>query len=259
MHPFFSIVIPTLNEEINLPILLSSLEKQTFRDFEVIVVDSLSKDKTKEKAFNFKDKFSHFIFLETEKCKTVGSARNYGADQGKGKYLVFLDADIKFMPDFLSGVKKHLEKDKVDFLSLWNRSENKKWGGVVIFAILNAAMMLLSKIKPAVNGVCMIVEKNKFKKIGGFDKEIVFGEDSEFVQRLHASGGKVGIYRIPIIYVSTRRFEKEGFLKSIFKSLSAVIYQNIYGPIKRPIFEYEMGGQYYQKNIKTLKQRTKEM
>jgi len=48
MKPFFSIVIPSLNEEINLPILLESIKNQTDKDLEVIVVDSQSTDNTKK-------------------------------------------------------------------------------------------------------------------------------------------------------------------------------------------------------------------
>ncbi len=50
---FFSIIIPTLNEEENLPILLSSIEKQNYKNYEVIISDSFSTDKTREVAAIF--------------------------------------------------------------------------------------------------------------------------------------------------------------------------------------------------------------
>ena len=56
MKPFFSIVIPTLNEEDYLPNLLGDLTKQTKKDFEVIIADGYSKDETKQVVKAFKKK-----------------------------------------------------------------------------------------------------------------------------------------------------------------------------------------------------------
>ncbi len=254
MQPFFSIIIPTLNEEVNLPILLESLAKQTYRDFEVIVSDSNSEDKTREKALSFSQKLPKLIFIAKPK-RNVSIARNNGAKAANGEYLVFLDADVKIEEKFLEGIKKHIKKDKVKFLTLWNRSESKKLIGKVIFALLNSLVTLFAKIKPSVNGPCMVVEWELFRKTGGFDPEIIFGEDSDFAQKVHSLGERLRVYQKPIIYVSMRRFEKEGFLKSTGKSIYAFFYDLIFGPIKKPIFDYEMGGQYYKKNQTCLPAR----
>lgn len=244
--PYFSIIIPTLNEEANLPILLGSLSKQTFRDFEVIIGDCGSKDNTEKNAQKFHKLLPCFLFTKQSR-HSIGAARNNGAKHAKGKYFVFLDADTKAEKDFLQGIKKHVEEDKVDFLTVWNRSEKDFLTGKLVFALLNNAMSLFAKIKPGANGPCMIVSRELFEKIKGFDPDIVFGEDFDFAQRAHKAGCHFGVYKFPVLYVSTRRFEKEGFFKSLYKSLRALAYENIFGPIKKPIFEYEMGGQYYKK------------
>ena len=91
------------------------------------------------------------------------------------------------------------------------------------------------------------MKKSLFDAVGRFDEQIVFGEDFDLIQRAWKKNAVFKVFRKPILYVSTRRFEKEGFFISIYKSLKAIIYQLFIGPIRKPIFEYEMGGQYYKK------------
>ena len=244
--PFFSIIIPSLNEEINLPVLLLSIQNQTLKDYEVIVVDSGSKDKTKENTQKFKDTISQFSFIERP-CKNVSMARNYGASKAKGEFLVFFDADVEVEPVFLEQIKKNLDEYKLDATTVWNRSKHTSVVGTVVLTLLNVNMSLFQNIKPAANGPCIIMRKSLFDTVGFFDEQIVFGEDFDLIQRAHKKQAEFKVFRKPILYVSTRRFEKEGFFISLYKSLKALLYQLIIGPIRKPIFEYEMGGQYYKK------------
>lgn len=111
---------------------------------------------------------------------------------------------------------------------------------------MNIAMSLSVKFKPTANGPCIIIKKEKFFKVNGFDEDIVFGEDFDLTQRVVKTGAKFMVFKKPILYVSTRRFEKEGLILSLYKSIKAILYQQFFGPIKKPIFEYKMGGDYYQ-------------
>lgn len=245
---FFSIIIPTLNEEENLPILLNSIKNQNYTDFEVIICDSLSQDKTKKIALNFSKKVN-LKFLQ-KKFVNVSQARNFGSRQARGEYLIFFDADVEIENNFLKMINYYINEYNLDLLTVWNRAK-KSLKGKFIFGLMNLAMSLSVRLKPAMNGPCMIIKRSKFFEVGGFDEEIVFGEDFDITQRLVKSGGKFMVFRKPIIYVSTRRFDKEGLIKSLSKSIKAIVYQQFFGPIKKSIFKYEMGGQYY-KNSKIL-------
>ncbi len=240
---FFSIIIPTLNEEKNLPLLLKSIANQPDKDFEVIIADSGSTDNTKLEALKFADKIPNLRFAQHH-VKNVGAARNYGASLAKGPYLIFLDADVEIGENFLTGIKEKINLSQLDALTVWNRSK-KNFIGKLILGLLNLSMTFFQKIKPAANGPCMIVKKDLFDKIGGFDETITFGEDFDLIQRLHRQGSKFAVFQKPILYVSTRRFEKEGLFLSLQKSIKALLYQLVFGPIRKPIFKYEMGGQYY--------------
>ena len=60
-RPFFSIIIPSLNEEKYLPLLLEDLSQQTFKSFEVIIIDGKSEDKTIELAKTFNKKLQYLL------------------------------------------------------------------------------------------------------------------------------------------------------------------------------------------------------
>lgn len=91
-----SIIIPTYNEEEYLPILLESIKTQNFTDYEIIVADANSTDKTCEIAQKY-----DCIIVEGG-MPAVG--RNNGANIAKGEYLLFLDSDLKLTDDYLRKV-----------------------------------------------------------------------------------------------------------------------------------------------------------
>jgi glycosyltransferase involved in cell wall biosynthesis len=244
MSPFFSIIIPTLNEEKNIAILLTSIMNQTYADFEVVVVDSGSNDSTQKVAESFKEKITHLRFLE-HLCKNVSSARNFGASNVHGYFLIFFDADVEIEDNFLKNIREKIEQYNLDATTVWNRSKDGKFPGAFLLNLMNVNMSLFQKIKPAANGPCIIIKKELFEKIKGFDISIVFGEDFHLIQKAHKLHAKFMVFKTPILYVSTRRFEKEGLLLSLSKSLKAIAYQLFFGPIRKPLFKYEMGGQYY--------------
>lgn len=96
-----SIIIPTYNEEKVLPEAIESLGFQTFTDFETIVVDDGSRDKTIEILKNLQKTINNFHFFEQDH-KGAGAARNLGAAHAKGEILVFVDADMTFDDNFLA-------------------------------------------------------------------------------------------------------------------------------------------------------------
>ncbi len=241
--PFFSIIIPTLNEETNLKTLLNSIKNQTLKNFEVIVADSLSKDNTKQVANSFK-KHLPINFLQ-KKLSNVSAARNFGASKANGEFLIFFDADVEIAPDFLEKIKEKIIKYNLDATTVWNRAKRKTLTGWLILTLLNLSMTVFQKIKPAANGPCIIVKKIFFEKVKGFDEDVIFGEDFQLMQKLARLKINFKVFPTPILYVSTRRFEKEGLFLSLYKSIKALIYQRFFGPIKKPIFDYKMGGEYF--------------
>lgn len=246
MTPYFSVVIPTLNEEVNLPVLLNSIYQNHYEQLEVIISDNVSKDNTRNKAMEFKDKIKNLYFLE-HKSKNVSQARNFGASHAKGEFIVFFDSDVEIEKSFFVKIAQEIEKYNVDTLTVWNRAKNNDIRGIILWGLLNLSMTLSQHIKPAANGPCIIIKMELFEKINGFDETIVFGEDFDLTQRAVKEDSKFKVFSTPILYVSTRRFKQEGFFVSLYKSFKAILYQLLFGPIRKPIFEYEMGGQNFKK------------
>lgn len=98
--PAISVVIPAYNEEKYLPICLSSLQKQTFRDFEVIVVDNNSTDKTAQIARSFGAK------VVKEKIQGMIPARERGFKEAQAEIIARTDADSLVSPNWIERIFK---------------------------------------------------------------------------------------------------------------------------------------------------------
>jgi len=106
--PKVSVIIPTYNYGKYIEKAIDSVLAQTYKDFEIIVVDDGSSDNTKEIiGANYKEKVS---YLYQEK-KGAPAARNYGFKKSRGEYLVFLDADDLFHPLNLEKKAKFLDSN----------------------------------------------------------------------------------------------------------------------------------------------------
>ena len=246
MNPYFSIVIPAKNEEAYLPILLNSLANQTDKDFEVIVSDDNSTDKTSKVASSFQDKLSNLQIISHKSC-CVAKGRNLGAQKAVGEYLIFLDADVEISPNFITDIKNKIQKYNARILTVWYRPKNTNFIGKLTLFLFNLGMEIAKHIKPLSGGACIIIKNSLFIKIKGFDETIVYCEDSDLIQRASQQKEKFYVFSKPKLYVSTRRYDKEGFLLTTYKAIKANYHILFIGPIRKPLFRYEMGGQYFRK------------
>jgi len=113
-----SIIIPTLNEETFLPKLLDSLVTQTQKDFEVIVVDGSSKDKTVELAHSFSANLPNLQVIVSNKA-SLPLQRNLGAKNAIGDWLVFVDADSILMPYFIERILNFIHTKNSSVFTTW--------------------------------------------------------------------------------------------------------------------------------------------
>lgn len=100
--PFFSVIIPTYNREKSIVEAVESVLSQTFKDFELLVIDDGSSDGTADLLKPISDRDPRFRYIYQENAER-SAARNNGIDQSKGQYLCFLDSDDIYLPE-------HLEK-----------------------------------------------------------------------------------------------------------------------------------------------------
>jgi len=229
-----SIIIPTLEEEKYLPLLLKSIKSQKISreyDYEVIVADASSKDKTIEIAKDYGCKITN--------GGLPAKGRNQGAKIAKGDLFLFLDADT-ILP----------ENSLIDFLSEFEERDLgiagfllRPWPEEKLFKILynffyNWPVLITEKILPHSEGA-ILIKKSLFWKIKGFDEEIKLGEDSTCSRRARCFG-KFGILRATTIYYSQRRLKRDGPIKTWLKYAAADLYLIFIGPIKTDIFKYDL-------------------
>jgi len=235
-----SIIIPTLNEEKHLPLLLRSIKNQNFRDYEIIVADAGSKDKTVEIA----KKYDCNII----KGGSPAQGKNNGAKAAKGDLLLFLDADVILPNDVFSNVLKEFKKRKLKIATFFLLPSGKRKAPKFLFTFFyNIPIFLLEKILPHA-AVGILVDKKLFDKLGGFDEKITLAEDHDLARRAKRLDrlGKYGILKSAKLYVSDRRFKKEGWAKTYSKYLLCEGHMILFGPVKSDIFKYR----YLQRNKK---------
>lgn len=197
-----SIIIPTYNEEEYLPLLLESIKQQDFRDYEIIVADANSKDNTVKIAEEY-----GCIVVEGG-MPAVG--RNNGAKVAKGEYLLFLDSDLKLTEDYLAKVIYEFKMERLGIAITQMKPLSKKTEDKILHDLANLFMISVEKIKPHGAGCYGIITKRELHECcGGFDEELTFGEDTEYIERL-AKKERFKVLRNAKIGVSTRRLEEEG-------------------------------------------------
>ena len=137
--PVFSIIIPVLNEQANLPNLLKDISCQTFTNFEIIIVDGMSEDRTVANAERFRKTFPLFK-IETSDKRNVCYQRNLGASKANAEWLVFMDADNRIPIYFLQGIKFQSEMLNADIISTWIKPDTNSVNDKSIALLVNMFM-----------------------------------------------------------------------------------------------------------------------
>lgn len=244
-QPFFSIVIPTLNEERFLGILLSSLVHQTYQNFEVIISDGSSEDRTYDVFKRFKKKLSHLRWYTT-KTRNVSFQRNRGAKYAKGRYLIFFDADVKVSKNHLNDLAYYLVKQNSVFATTWVVPENDSLIDYSWMTIWNL-LVYTSRYTPrsVVSGHNIIVYKDVFYRSGGFDTQATIAEDHLLARKIQKLGYTMDVFETLEQVVSMRRINKEGRIEMGIKQSYALYHTFFKGPIYSKLFDYPMGGGHY--------------
>lgn len=187
MKPAISIIIPLYNKELSIHQTLSSIYNQTFTDFELVIVDDGSTDKSVEKVEEFMNSRGLTnIRIIKQKNAGPGAARNTGSKNAKADWIVFIDADDELLPDalehFCNIINSHREVDIID-CNKYNRTGNEQVLGYhpIEGYITNPLMACyFGKIMP---GCGQSVFKTSFILEHLYDERIRRFEDAELLIR----------------------------------------------------------------------------
>lgn len=101
-HPFVSIITPSYNSKLTIEATVDSVKKQTFQDWEMIIVDDCSIDETQEKLADIQATDERIHIKHLEKNGGAAVARNVALQSARGRYIAFLDSDDCWKPEKLA-------------------------------------------------------------------------------------------------------------------------------------------------------------
>jgi glycosyltransferase involved in cell wall biosynthesis len=196
-----SVIIPTYNYGCFIADAIGSVLEQTCRPDEIIVVDDGSTDETETVVRSFGDRV---LYIKQENAG-VCAARNRGVSESKGDLIAFLDADDTWEPAKLEKQLAIFNADpEVGLVHCGMREFDSETNETISTSLEGqegfVADELLLWERPAVNvsGSSVMVRREVFDAVGGFDERLKVGEDWDFCYRT-ARKYKVGFVREPLV------------------------------------------------------------
>lgn len=231
---FFSLVIPVYNRPQEIKELLESLIRQSENHFEVIIVEDGSAITSENIVQTYKDSLSlQYYFIPNS---GPGQARNYGASQAKGDYLIILDSDCILPSGYIHAVTKELEKTNVDAFGGPDKASEQftdiqkaiNYSMTSFFTTggIRGGKKKLDKFYP--RSFNMGIRKEVYEKLHGFST-MRFGEDIDFSIRLYKTGYRVYLFPSAWVY-HKRRTDWKKFFKQVYNSGIARINLHLLHP-----------------------------
>lgn len=217
-----SLIIPVYNRPQEVDELLQSLTKQSQKDFEVIIVEDGSKERSDAIVESYSDRLPLSYFYIPN--GGPGQARNFGATKATGDYFIVLDSDCILPPDYISSVMRELEDTKADAFGGPDKASehftpiqkaiNYSMTSFFTTGGIRGGKKKIDKFYP--RSFNMGVRKEVYEKLGGFSR-IRFGEDIDFSIRIYKGGYKVRLFPSAWVY-HKRRTDWKKFYRQVYNS-----------------------------------------
>ena len=183
-----SVIVPTYNRPAMLAETLKSIFNQTYKNFEIIVINDAGIDV--ERKIRLLNKNNNIKYLKHAKNKGLAASRNTGIREARGKYIAYLDDDDIYYPDHLETLVNFLENSeyKVAYTDAYKVHQEKENGKYVVTKRdlpysfdFNYDQILVENFIPI---LCLIHERSCLNQIGLFDEELSVLEDWDLLIRL---------------------------------------------------------------------------
>jgi len=213
---FYSIIIPVYNRPEEIKELLESLTKQTYKNFEVVIVEDGSKDSAEEIVKSFQKKLSIQYFYKENTGQ--GLSRNYAYERASGDYFIVFDSDCLIPSHYLAAVETRLNTDFLDAFGGPDRADTSFTPVQKAISYSMTSLFTTGGIRGNKKGVGtfhprsfnMGISKEVWLRTKGY---IItrMGEDIEFSIRIMSYGFKVGLIEDAYVYHKRRTNFKQFF------------------------------------------------
>jgi len=195
-NPKFSVIVPAHNEEDVISRCIQSIQKQTFKNFELIISNDGSTDNTKKIVENYIKIDDRIRIVNSDEGHSAAYARNKGARSAKGEIFVFIDADTFINEVFLFEIDK-LKECGDAFITL-NYPFKKHFVSKILSSFLGPnqkekledATIYDLKNKDIAGAMFFCISREYYNKVGGYSEKIFYYEDHDFVEKFYKIGGK---------------------------------------------------------------------
>lgn len=213
-----SIIIPMYNASGHIERCLSSISKQTTKDFEVLLIDDCSMDDTIQKAQKYP-----FRIIKLERRLTPAQVRNYGVKNASGDILIFIDADVVLEPDSIAKITRLISGPDTDAVSAIY-TENIP--DVDFFSRLQNSILIYryKKLPVSTDITCSFfcaIKRDAFEAIGGYNEKMSYYEDIELGKRLSKKGYRCK-FDPGLKVMHLKRYNYSGLIIDYFRKSAAL-------------------------------------
>ena len=229
--PFFSVIIPTFNHANFLEKALTSVFQQSFKNFEVIVIDNYSTDHTSKVVNSFRG----IKYKKIHNKGVIAKSRNLGIKLSKGKWIAFLDADDYWLKNKLRTINKLIRERKFfdlvchsEWLLNLNNHKKKFWcSGPYTKNFYKDLLIYGNRISTSAS----VVNSNFIKSRNIFfdeNKNYITSEDYSFFLNIAQNNGVFSFLNTPLGFHTLNRNSASSNQLKHFLSQKSVIKYHVY-------------------------------
>lgn len=217
--PYFSIIVPVYNRRAEVRDLLESLRKQTDKDFEIILVEDGSTERSEDIAEEFRSAIDITYFYKDNEGRSI--ARNYGMTHAVGEYFLFFDSDCVIPENYIATLKAALHQRYTDCFggpdaahssfSDIQKAINYSMTSFLTTGGIRGGKVQLEKFVPRTFN--MGFSRKVWEKIGGFRE--MFSEDIDMSTRIRQAGFSISLIREAFVY-HKRRTDLKRFCRQVY-------------------------------------------
>lgn len=216
-HPRFSVIVPVYNRVDEVEDLMASLEEQTCKDLEVVIVEDGSTQPCEDVVKKHAGVPSKYFYKDNE-GRSI--ARNYGMERADGDYFIFFDSDCVIPPRYFETLSAELDRTPVDCFggpdaahesfSTTQKAINYAMTSLLTTGGIRGGKVSLEKFTPRTFN--MGFSREVYNKVGGFRE--MFSEDIDMSMRIRGAGFSMALIRPAYVY-HKRRVDFKKFFRQV--------------------------------------------